>query len=84
MEGMFKLASPIIRHIVEFYLGKRHELDTLTWVVAPHDAKRQAIHSDVEHYGSLACFFPLQSVDKDFSPIVFYPETQRLGLFRQL
>ena len=72
---MAQLATPLIRRVVSLYLGPHHELDTFTWVNAPAEARRQVAHSDVEHTGSMAVFFPLHRISKGFAPIAFYPET---------
>jgi len=65
----------LVRQIVALYLGECCELDCFTWVNAPPCARRQVAHSDVEHTGSVAVFFPLHRIDKGFAPIAFYPET---------
>jgi hypothetical protein len=61
---MKQLATPLVRQIVALYLGECCELDCFTWVNAPPCARRQVAHSDVEHTGSVAVFFPLHRIDK--------------------
>ena len=40
MHHIRRLATPLIRRIMNLYLGD-YELDTFTWVNAPGDARRQ-------------------------------------------